>query len=171
MRHASLLAAVLLALSGVAPPSAAAAPPGFPDLSKFSAVDPAPYVAVVGTKSVRRIQFVAGQLNCSWELTADPNAHDGVSCSGDIPGIPDGVPRGEYDNSCDGISTGGAVGLYTFSRGTGPCPPPDGFRPVPVGAKITAASATCAVTPDGVACIDPIVNHGFVLQHPLSWVF
>ena len=95
-------------------------------------------------------------------------------CAGDIPGIPDEVPREQYAPSCDGISTGttgGASPLYTFLRGNGPCPPPAGVRSLAVGAKITEADNTCAVTADGVACIDSIVNHGFVLAHPRSWVF
>ena len=154
-------------------PVAGALPPGFPDLSKFSAVDPAPYI-YAGQKGGRIIGFMTAQLKCSWELSADPDEHYGVGCAGDIPGIPEGVPPNKYGVDCDGISMGGPVGtspLYTFSRGNGPCPPPDGSPRLAVGAKITAANLTCAVIADGVACIDPIVNHGFVLQHPLSWVF
>src|SRR5262249_18337103 len=111
-------------------PSAGAAPPGFPDLSKFSAVDPAPSISL-GGKGDRSIGFVTARLRCSWELSSDPNAHNGVVCSGDIPGIPEEVPHEQDAPSCDGISTSGPSGgvspLYAFLRGNGPCPPPEGF--------------------------------------------
>jgi hypothetical protein len=174
MRHASVVAAAVLA-AGVLPlPPAAAAPPGFPDLSTFSAVDPTPYISV-GIKGDRTLEFATPtQLKCSWQLFREPDAHTGIVCAGNIPGIPEEVPREQYAPACDGISTGttgGASPLYTFFRGNGPCLPPVGVRPLAVGAKITEADDTCAVTGDGVACIDPILNHGFVLQHPRSWVF
>jgi hypothetical protein len=173
--RAALAGVAVIALAEMTQvPAAAAAPPGFPDLGRFSAVDPAPYISV-GIKAGRGIGFAAGQLRCGWSLSTDPNAHTGVACSGDIPGIPDEVPQEPYAPSCDGISMSGPSGgtsvLYTFLRGKGPCPPPEGLRPLPAGAKITADNTTCAVTTDVVACIDPIVNHGFVLQHPRSWVF
>jgi hypothetical protein len=162
-----------MAVGGLVAPVAAALPPGFPDVGKFSAVDPAPYI-YVGQKGGRIIGFTTAQLSCSWELPTEQGEHRSVGCSGEIPGVPEGVPTNSYGLDCDSISMGGPVGsspLYTFSRGNGPCPPPHGSPRVAVGAKVTAGNVTCAVTDDGVACIDPIVNHGFVLQHPLSWVF
>jgi hypothetical protein len=41
-----------------------------------------------------------------------------------------------------------------------------------VGQKITAANTTCLVGADRLtACIDPILNRGFVLQSSGSWTF
>jgi hypothetical protein len=172
VRRACSAAAAVLAFGGVAAPPAGAAPPGFPDLSRFAAVDPAPYVtSAIKTRS--SIGFVTAGLTCTWDLW--PDAHTGVMCYGEIPGVPPEVPNSQCADKCVSISMGGGSGgaspLYVFSRGNGPSPLPEGFTPLAVGAKITAGNATCAATGDGVACIDPIVNHGFVLQHPLSWVF
>jgi hypothetical protein len=174
MRHASMVTAMAAGALLAPLPPAAAAPPGFPDLSTFTAVDPTPYISV-GLKGDRTLEFVTPtQLKCSWQLLREPNAHTGMVCAGNIPAIPDEVPREQYAPACDGISTGttgGASPLYTFLRGNGPCPPPVGVRPLSVGDKITEADNTCTVTGDGVACIDPIVNHGFVLAQLRSWVF
>lgn len=171
---AALLAALVPPGALLPAPVAAALPPGFPDLSKFSAVEPAPYISV-GIKGGRGIGFVTDGLSCGWQLSNDPNAHEGAVCSGNIPGMPAEVPHEQYAPGCDGISmsgpSGGVSPLYTFLRGNGPCVPPLGSHRLAVGAKITAGNTTCAVTADGVACVDLIVNHGFVLQQPLSWVF
>ena len=158
-------------LSSCAAPAADAAPPGFPDLNAFSAVDPAPYISV-GIKGARGIAFVTDRLRCGWQLPKDPNMHGAVACTGNIPGLPPEVPTVQYSGQCDGVSNDEASGLYMFSRGDGSCgrPPQDSPR-LAAGSKITAAHVTCVVTGDGLACIDPIVNHGFVLQQPLSSVF
>ena len=171
MRLVWLVAAAAFLFSCAAPPTAVAAPPSFPDLNAFSAVDPAPYISV-GIKGGRGIAFVTERLRCAWPLRKDPNQHELIGCTGLIPGLPAEVPTEQYSSACAGIAGDKFTGIYAFSRGDGSCAPPFPDSPrLAVGSKITAANVTCAVTGDGLACIDPIINHGFVLQQPLSWVF
>lgn len=62
------------------------------------------------------------------------------------------------------------LGPYSFQEGTG-CQ----ILTTPllnVGQKITTAGITCAVGGDRLtACIDPLLNRGFVLQPSGSWTF
>ncbi|MEZ0363664.1 hypothetical protein ACAG26_08165 [Mycobacterium sp. pUA109] len=149
-------------------------PPGFPDLSTFTAVDPKPYLRLV-LKSTH-IGFTTPTLSCSWPYQDGGPIHYGASCTGVIPGMPD--TAASKPEACDGIALAGdtapvyrGVRTYTFVRGSGDCPaPPDQFRLTP-GSKLSASSITCAVTQDGVACTDPIMNHGFVLSPAGSWSF
>lgn len=150
-----------IVLAGATAPSADASPPGFPDLDAFSAVDPAPYVEH-GLKA-SRIGFTTPTMTCSWDYLPDHNAHAVVGCRGTIVGMPADTPQSEAATSCDGVGS-------TFARGRGPCRSEDYPRLAP-GHKLTAVNTTCAVTDDGVVCIDPIVNHGFVVQPSGSWVF
>ena len=73
-------------LAGATAPTAAAAPPGFPDLDAFSAVDPAPYVQH-GLKA-SRIGFTTPTLTCTWDYRPDHNDHVVPGCSGTIVGLP-----------------------------------------------------------------------------------
>lgn len=155
-------------------------PPGFPDLSGFTEVDPKPYVQV--WKAVAGIHFTTPTLTCSWPYSDDsplPLLHVGVTCVGAIPGMPETAATLPKPRDCDWISMAGSGGprtdhglrAYTFIRGTGACPaPPDDFRLAP-GSTLSASSITCAVTQDGVACVDPVLNHGFVLSPAGSWSF
>jgi hypothetical protein len=156
----ALWAAIVLA--GATAPTAAALPPGFPDLDAFTAVDPAPYVQH-GLKA-SRIGFTTPTLTCTWDYRPDHNDHVVPGCSGTIVGLPAEAPQSEMEGSCDGIGS-------SFGRGRGACPPPSGYPRLAPGHKLTAVNTTCAVTDDGVACIDPIVNHGFDVQPSGSWVF
>lgn len=150
-----------IVLVGATAPTVDASPPGFPDLDAFSAVDPAPYVEH-GLKA-SRIGFTTPTMTCSWDFLPDHNAHVVVRCRGTIVGMPADAPQSEAATSCDMVDS-------TFARGRGPCPSEDYPRLAP-GHKLTAVNTTCAVTDDGVACIDPVVNHGFVVQPSGSWVF
>lgn len=150
-----------IVLAGATAPAVDAAPPGFPDLDAFTAVDPAPYVEH-GLKA-SRIGFTTPTLTCTWDYRPDHNDHVAVGCQGTIVGMPADARHSEI-SSCDGVSS-------TFARGRGSCPPPGEYPRLAPGHKLTAVNTTCAVTDDGVACIDPIVNHGFVVQPSGSWVF
>jgi hypothetical protein len=62
------------------------------------------------------------------------------------------------------------LGPYSFQKGTG-CPVVTSPL-LNVGQKITKADITCVVGADRLtACIDPILNRGFVLQPSGSWTF
>ncbi|MUL81542.1 MULTISPECIES: hypothetical protein [unclassified Mycolicibacterium] len=164
MRRAFVVPAfwAAIVLAGATAPIADASPPGFPDLDAFSAVDPAPYVEH-GLKA-SRVGFTTPTMTCSWDYLQDHNAHVVAGCRGTIVGMPAEARQSEIGSSCDGVGS-------TFTRGSGPCPPPDEYPRLAPGHKLTAVNTTCAVTDDGVACIDPIVNHGFVVQPSGSWVF
>ncbi|NOP98048.1 hypothetical protein [Mycolicibacterium fortuitum] len=164
MRRASVVSAFCTAivLAAATAPTVDAAPPGFPDLDTFSAVDAAPYVQH-GLKA-SRVGFTTSTLTCTWDYRPDRNDHVVAGCSGTVVGMPAEAPQSEMEASCDGVSS-------SFVRGRGPCPPPAGYPRLAPGRKLTAVNTTCAVTDDGVACIDPIVNHGFVVQSSGSWVF
>ncbi len=152
----------VIVLAGATAPTVYAAPPGFPDLDAFSAVDPAPYVEH-GLK-VSRIGFTTPTMTCTWDYLQDRNAHVVAGCRGTIVGIPADARQSEAGSSCDGVGS-------TFIRGSGHCPSPEDYPRLRPGHKLTAVNTTCAVTDDGVACIDPVVNHGFVVQPSGSWVF
>lgn len=171
---AALVGAFVALLGATAVPAAHADPPGFPDLSRFSAVDTAAHV----THYVRGGSAVGFStpdgVACSWPLAEDPDFHTTVQCSGDIPGIPATVPDTDRTGCAQLIQGGGLAGstyLYTFVRRGGySCPPFPAT--LAVGEKISASNITCAVGDGGVtACIDPLMNHGFVLQPSGSWVF
>ncbi|WP_458317209.1 hypothetical protein [Mycolicibacterium brisbanense] len=169
VRWGILLAVVLGA--GVLAPPAAAAPPGFPDLDAFSAADPSQHVQ---RSKFDTIGFTTPTLTCSWDYIDDPDRHVPVQCHGQLPGLP-GAPGmrcgSVYEPARSSADTYVST-LYVFTRsGEATCAPPDGFPRLAAGHKLTATNNTCAVTDDGVACIDPIVNHGFVLWPAGSWVF
>lgn len=156
----------------IAAPTADGAPPGFPDLSAFTAVDPAPYV-VRGAKT-STVRFTTPALTCSWDYQKNPDylTHIGVTCQGTVPGLPSAA-HDKSSGPCDSVLAGrdGGVRLYIFARGRGNCPPTTPEHRLPVGSSLTASGITCAVTDDGVACLDPVVNHGFVLTATGSWAF
>lgn len=80
-------------------------------------------------------------------------------------------------SQCDRIGmpgtrrTDAGVRAYLFARGGGGCPAPYEDRRLAPGSKLSSSGITCAVTPGGVACTDPIMNHGFVLSSAGSWAF
>jgi hypothetical protein len=155
-------------------PTASALPPGFPDLNAFTAVDPESHI-VHYLRGGSAVTFATPDgVQCNWPDLQDPNAHTDVRCSGNIPGIPAFVPNDE-SSGCPTVSqAGGLVDgtlLYVFSRHGGwACPPfPSSLN---VGEKISSANITCAVAQGNVtACVDQMVNHGFVLRPSGSWVF
>jgi hypothetical protein len=175
LRVTATIAAVLGAiLVAPAPPTASALPPGFPDLNAFTAVDAASHV-VRYPRGGAAVGFATPDgVECQWGILADPNAHTDIRCSGDIPGIPASVPDKGGAGCAQVAQSGGLVGstyLYVFDRHGGyTCPPfPASLQ---VGEKITLSNITCVVAPGNVtACVDPVVNHGFVLQPSGSWVF
>ena len=149
-------------------PTAAAPPPGFPDVNAFSPVDPSSHT--VGNPRSTTIGFVApGGVGCSWRYSTDPNEHAAVLCEGNIPGI--------RASASDGGSTGCAQarpagGPYVLASSGGACPPFSQFPPLNVGQSLSATNVTCVVGAGNLtACIDSSGNHGFVLQPSGSSAF
>lgn len=165
-----ILTTVLGLGAGLAAP-ATAAPPGFPDVGAFSAADPSQYVQ---RSKFDTIGFTTPTLTCSWDYIDDPNRHVPVQCYGQLPGLPgaSGAACASVYQPARSSADTYVSSVYVFTRGGDTtCAPPDGFPRLAVGQKLTATNNTCVVTADGVACIDPVVNHGFVLQPAGSWVF
>jgi hypothetical protein len=157
------------ALAGLG--TATAAPPGFPDLNAFQPVDPAHY-AMGGRGGGQTFFATPDGIQCGWPLTDKPDDHVSAGCAGPIPGLPDNAPVGADGCSAVGTSTSlpSDLGPYGFHKGTG-CPVITS-QMLNVGQKISASNITCVVGADRLtACIDLILNRGFVLQPSGSWTF
>ncbi|WP_322857756.1 hypothetical protein [Mycobacterium shigaense] len=168
---AATVAVVGLGCSHTTPGIAKAAPPNFPDLNAFQPVDPAPYTATARAGGAAYFATPDG-LQCSLPNPARPGDHVSASCDGPLPGLPADSSVGSDGCSMVGSPTSlpTDLGPYRFQAGTG-CP----IITSPLlnaGHKITKADITCVVGADRLtACIDPILNRGFVLQPSGSWTF
>ncbi|BBX48941.1 hypothetical protein GCM10009641_00130 [Mycobacterium cookii] len=162
---AAVVAAAVTATTGPAgSPTAAAAPPGFPDVNTFTPVDSKLYT--ISKPDSTFIGFVTARgVSCTWAYSSDPNAHGPVECNGNIMGIPDSAP--------DGGSSGcaSAKSDAPITKHGGACPPfSSSLATLNGGQKLTAVNVTCVVGVDGLtACIDG--DHGLVLQSSGSWTF
>lgn len=151
--------------------TAHAEPPKFPDLDAFRSVDPAPYTAADRAGGATYFTTPDG-LQCDIPQPYQPGDHVSAGCAGKLPGLPDDAPRGS--EGCSEVASPTLLptdlGPYTFQPGTG-CP----ILTTPlldVGQKITKGDITCVVGADRLtACIDPVLNRGFVLQPSGSWTF
>jgi hypothetical protein len=161
MRLVSLLAmlvATLIACSSQTPQKPQP-PTGFPDLSKFTAVDPAHYTIAGGA-------FVSpDQVSCALD-----EGDGSIVCSGNIRGLPNsitgaGCPVVRKPNGSP------ADTKYVIDREEPDCTS-SRWTPIAVGQKLTEEIGTCAVGEGGlIACIDSDNKHGFVLQPSGSWTF
>jgi len=152
--------------------TARAEPPKFPDLDAFQAVDPAPYTAAARAGGGVYFDTPDG-LQCTIPNPYHPGDHVSASCGGRLPGLPDNSPRGTY--GCSEVASPTSLptdlGPYTFQAGTG-CPIVTSPLPLTIGQKITKGDITCVVGADRLtACVDPVLNRGFVLQSSGSWTF
>lgn len=165
------LAGAGLILAVAQPGTANAIPPGFPDLDTFSPVDPRGYTA--GAFGPGAAYFVTPDgLQCVLPNPYKPGDHVSASCTGPLPGLPLNTPIGP--DGCSTVTTPSSLpddlGPYSFQKGTG-CPILTS-PPLTVGQKITTGGITCAVGDDRLtACIDHVLNRGFVLQPSGSWTF
>ncbi len=153
-----------LGCSRTAPGIATATPPNFPDLNAFQPVDPAPYTAAARAGGAAYFVTPDG-LQCNLPDPSKPGDHVSASCDGPLPGLPGNAPVGSDGCSVVGPPTSVPtdLGPYSFQKGTG-CPIVTSPL-LTVGQKITKADITCVVGADRLtACIDPILNRGFVLQ-------
>lgn len=166
------VAVLSLACSRNAPGVATATPPPkFPDLNAFQAVDAAPYTAAARAGGAAYFATPDG-LQCVLPNPPKPGEHVSASCDGPLPGLPDNAPVGS--DGCSVVASPSSLPTdlnpYSFQKGTG-CP----IITSPllnVGQKLTKGDITCVVGADRLtACIDPILNRGFVLQSAGSWTF
>ncbi len=154
-------------------PTACGAPSGFPDLDAFHAVDPASYTTHFGRGGGGVFFATPDGLQCGWASLANgPDDHVSPGCTGPLPGVPGSDSRAE-GGECMGVgaptSEPSDLGPYGFKQET--CPTITSAV-LHVGQKITAANTTCLVGADRLtACIDPILNRGFVLEPSGSWTF
>lgn len=160
--------------SRATPGVATATPPKFPDLNAFQPVDAAAYTVISGRGAgVGGVFFATPDgLQCGLASLANgPADHTSAECSGPLPGLPETAPRGQDGCERVGVASGMSsdLGPYGFFQGTCPAITTPLLN---AGQKITAANTTCLVGPDRLtACIDPILNRGFVLQPSGSWTF
>lgn len=154
------------------PGVATATPPKFPDTNAFQPVDPARYTIGFGRGGGGVFFATPDGLQCGWASLANgPQDHVSAGCSGPIPGLPEGAPRGRYGCQSVGTASSMASDLSPYGFFDGTCPAITSPM-LNVGQKITAANTTCLVGADRLtACIDPILNRGFVLQSSGSWTF
>lgn len=170
VRSAVAVSGLTFALAGAG--CAAAQPPGFPDLNAFQPVDPSGYTA--SARAGGAVYFVTPDgLSCIVPNPYKPGDHVSAGCGGRLPGLPDNAPIGPGGCSLVANPTGlpTDLGPYSFQKGTG-CPIDDTTPLLNVGQKITTGIITCVVGADRLtACVDPILNRGFVLQPSGSWTF
>jgi hypothetical protein len=169
---AGIFVATVASCSRATPGVATAAPPKFPDINGFQAVDPGRYTTLFGRGGGGIFFATPDGLQCGWASLADgPQDHVSAGCSGPLPGLPEGAPRGRY--GCEYVGTASSMpsdlSPYGFFDGTCPVITSPLLN---AGQKITSANTTCLVGADRVtACIDPILDRGFVLQPSGSWIF
>ncbi|WP_232078184.1 hypothetical protein [Mycobacterium paraseoulense] len=166
-----VVAVLGLGCSRSTPGVATATPPQFPDLNSFQPVDPGPYTSAARAGGATYFATPDG-LQCILPNPAKPADHVSASCNGPLPGLPENAPVGSDGCSVIGSPTSlpTDLGPYTFQKGTG-CPIITSPL-LKVGQKLTKADITCVVGVGRLtACIDPILNRGFVLQPSGSWTF
>lgn len=111
------------------------------------------------------------QLDLFPKTMESPTGWPGITCMGDIPGIPDSVPDSGAPG-CARVWPRPVSSDFVLDRHGGACPPFRGAAVMNAGQKIETGDATCAVGANQLlACIDPSRDKGFVLQPSGSWVF
>lgn len=171
--------------AAVALPAAHAYPPGFPDLAKFAAVDAGPFTHSYdygrGGKGTLVSFGTPDGVYCNWQQSSDVTKHPAINCIGNVPGVPSYVVDRDEPGCTEvrfqGDWAGGADTygfLHSYASG-GSCPTAAAAQASAVlkpGQKLTSSNITCAVADGNVtACIDPVVNRGFMLTPAGSWTF
>lgn len=175
---------------------AQAQPDGFPNLSKFTAVSPEPYITrwSKGGTDMSFLAFVTPyDIGCTFGAPKElsDSGQGGVRCGGVPVGV-DNIPttdliKREVATPKFGDCVVGSVGpgddsdgapyqlshyFYGGCDGKSPGPTNRGL-PIAVGQKVSYGHVTCAVdTNRTVACLDDASGeHGFVLKPSGSWTF
>jgi hypothetical protein len=163
------IAATALTLT-VSAPTAAAPPPGFPDLDTFASISVDAYI-VTGPKGPKRFVAFSTPYNieCSFIATNDPvpaGATQGINCDGEIPGVASG-PTPTESCATGKVGDWGASG-FRIERELINCPIGTFSSGVllTAGHKVTYQNVTCAVGDNGlIACLDTSLgHHGFALR-------
>ncbi|EIC66273.1 hypothetical protein D2E30_04220 [Mycobacteroides abscessus] len=171
-----------------------AQPAEFPDLSRFTAVAPEPYITrwFKGATEMSFLAFVTPyDIGCRFGAPKElSDSGQGVRCGGAPVGV-DNIPttdlmKREVATPKPGDCVVGAVGPGDNDAGTyqlshyfyGGCDgtsagPTNGGSLLAVGQKVSYGHVTCAVdTNTIVACLDTASDeHGFVLKPSGSWTF
>ncbi len=150
-----------VALAACTPSDQGPRPPaGFPDLTKFAAVDPSHYT-LGGTAFV-----TPDQVTC----VLDYGPRKSTVCSGEIQGLPTSV-SGTGCPVVRKVDESSSNAPYVLRREEPGCAS-SRVMPIHAGQKLIGANGTCAVGEDDlVACIDADFKHGFVLKPSGSWAF
>lgn len=156
-----VIAAAAIACQAIPAPEAAGQPPqGFPDLSGFRAVDPAPFRHQSRGGLYSSFVTADGLISCTMASGSSSG------CRGDLPG----APRSEGGNGA-GCTVVSGWDQYSFSSTTVQCPPYADEK-LNKNEKLIDGDMVCAVGGDRlVACINTRGNHGFVLRPEGSWTF
>lgn len=184
-RAAAIFVAVAAACCGAIlgnSPVAQALPPGFPDIDKFTAVDPALFIHP-GAKYPQRSYgddaafWTPDGVYCQWGSSAGIEGFRSIRCVGNIPGVPEMVPNHGAPGCTALESKGGSPsGMLVFSHldldACANSQRRDWSAVLPVGHKLDAPAITCAVGEGNVtACVDRFLYKGFVLAPSGSWTF
>lgn len=179
------VAVIVGVAAAVGLPVAHAYPPEFPDLETFTAVDAGPFTHSYdygrGGKGTSVSFGTPDGLHCNWQQSSDVTKHPEINCIGNVPGVPAYV-RDRDEPGCTEVRfrgdwVGGAdtYGFLHSYASSGSCPEADTAQTSTVlkaGQKLTSSNITCAVAHGNVtACIDPVVNRGFMLSPAGSWTF
>ncbi|CPS09521.1 Uncharacterised protein [Mycobacteroides abscessus subsp. bolletii] len=154
--------------------TAAAEPPGFPDLNTYAQVSVDSYVQAA-SRGASAIGFSTAEgVSCSMSHPPHPGGQNQlISCWGPLPGLQDIHAIGS--GPCDtGLVSKYGDNTYGISHKKEECKKyPPSSKLLNPGQKISYGDQTCGVGDSGsVACIDRSVGeNGFVLQPSGSFSF
>lgn len=171
----------LVVSSLLAAPSVTADPARFPDMNRFTEVDPAPYNTYGTYPTTTGVQFTTpGGYRCRMTFTGKANAWS-ADCWGALPGTTFNhvmvttwyqSPPAEFSNvDLADMETYTEMGReHTEKKSIDPA----SYKPLPAGSKIVWEKAlTCVVEQDVTACRlgNDADSHGFVLSPQGSEAF
>lgn len=176
---APLYAAVFIALSSTTPPSAAADPEQFPDLSGYTEVNSKDYLTY-SAYSTSGVQFVTpGGPRCRLSYISKA-ATSMIQCWGSLPGTSHNLVGVSYPSSGGAMFADkdlSAMEQYQWMDGPGNwhdgTVSPDAYKPLASHSKVTYSGEACAVDEAMTACVlaGQTQRHGFVLSPDGSWTF
>ena len=171
---APLCAAVLLAVSPAALPSAAADPQRFPDLSGYPEVNSTDYLTY-SAYSTSGVQFVTpGGYRCRLSYISKAAASL-IGCWGALPASSHNLVEVSYPSGGAAFADKDLAAMEHYQWMDGPgnwhdgTVSPDAYKPFPPHSKVTYSGETCGLDESMTACV--LAGHGFVLSPNGSWTF